>query len=115
MQNTRKLNITNSEDFPCELYKSILGSGGKTPSILASARDRSGLLHALGRFSHKEKADGTHLIRGWVYRRTSKYGLQKKINLPLFGYDPRFFGCPNRLLLTVSAVPICLAHQQQAS
>jgi len=42
MQNTRKLNLTYSENVPCARYKDILGSGGKTPSILASARDRNG-------------------------------------------------------------------------
>jgi hypothetical protein len=42
MQNTRKLNVTYSEDVPCAGIKGSLGNGSKTPSILASARDRSG-------------------------------------------------------------------------
>jgi len=46
MQNTRKLNLTYSEDSPCARYKGILGSGGKTPSILASVLDRSGQFRA---------------------------------------------------------------------
>jgi len=46
MQNTRKLNLTYSEDVPCARYVGILGREGKTASILASARDRNGQRHA---------------------------------------------------------------------
>jgi hypothetical protein len=72
-------------------HEDVLGSGGIAISILTSALDGGERLASLpGRFTHRERAPGTHWIGGWMGPRADLDPVvKKKILSPRRKSNPR--------------------------